>query len=255
MIINKYWLIIFLLITFLCLSITSIWAAQSSQSNFHSYPIIFDEAQIRLELLKSFIKHNNSSLNEAEIRTLSSCIISEANTCGFDPFLISSIIAAESSFYPNAVSPCKALGLMQLTSCVYEPMHIKDPFNIKENIYGGTRFLKYLKGRFSDLNLILAAYNAGPTRVARLGRIPEIKETILYVKKVNRLLGRLQQQMNTTLQNLITSSTLCPIMITISNQKLLKKISTLCSNVNSSQSCNQVFLCDADRSLRFLFLT
>jgi soluble lytic murein transglycosylase-like protein len=64
-------------------------------------------------------------------------------------------------------------------------MKISDPYNPEDNIEGGTRYLRYLLNRFNDdLDLALAAYNAGPSRVEQAGGIPSIRETKMYVKSV-----------------------------------------------------------------------
>ncbi len=99
-----------------------------------------------------------------------------------DPDLIRAVIKAESNFNPQAVSRKGALGLMQLMPLTARDMGVADPFDPEENIHGGARYLYELL-RMSGQNLLwaLAAYNAGPARVAQKG-IPE--ETRNYVKTV-----------------------------------------------------------------------
>ena len=103
-----------------------------------------------------------------------------------DPMLIKAIIKAESNFNCNAVSPKGAQGLMQLMPATAKDLEVKDPFNPRENIYGGTKYIKWLLKRFNgDVRLSVAAYNAGPARIKKK-KIPRIPETIAYVGKVLR---------------------------------------------------------------------
>ena len=110
---------------------------------------------------------------------------------GLDPELITAVIKVESSFNPYAVSKKGAMGLMQLMPETAKEMQVGAPFEAKENIMGGSRYLRKMLNLFEgDLRLGLAAYNAGPNRVLKNGIIPKIPETEQYVKKVMREYGR-----------------------------------------------------------------
>ncbi len=104
-----------------------------------------------------------------------------------DPKLIKAIIHTESDFDHRAVSKSGAQGLMQLMPETAKELRVTNPFNPRENIDGGTRYIKWLLKTFDgDLILSIAAYNAGPTPVREANGIPQIPETVRYVKKVLR---------------------------------------------------------------------
>lgn len=104
---------------------------------------------------------------------------------GLDANLIRAVIHTESSFNPKAVSSTGAQGLMQLMPETAREMGVRNPFDPEQNIMGGTRYLRRQLDTFEgDVVLSLAAYNAGPTLVKKLGRVPQIDETKRYLKKV-----------------------------------------------------------------------
>jgi hypothetical protein len=109
-----------------------------------------------------------------------------------DADLIHCVIAVESNFNPNAISPKNARGLMQLLPQTAARLGVKSIFDPAENIDGGTRYLRDLLGKYNNnLNLALAAYNAGPNKVERFGhRVPPYAETRNYVQSINRAYGK-----------------------------------------------------------------
>src|SRR5713226_5814089 len=104
-----------------------------------------------------------------------------------DADLITSVIAAESNFDPKAISRRDARGLMQLLPETAIRLGVKNIFDPQENIEAGTRYLSDLFQLYrNDLALTLAAYNAGPDRAQRYGRVPPFAETISYVRRVKQ---------------------------------------------------------------------
>ena len=106
---------------------------------------------------------------------------------GLEPGLFRALIAQESAWNPSAVSAKGATGLTQLMPatarehCGLSPSDLPDP---EKNLDCGARYLAAQLARFSSVELALAAYNAGPERVARLGRVPRIPETQHYVRQI-----------------------------------------------------------------------
>ncbi len=115
-------------------------------------------------------------------------IRSAAKRYSVDVDLITSVIAAESNFDPQAISRRDARGLMQLLPATAARLGVKNIFDPQENIEAGTRYLSDLLQVYkNDLALTLAAYNAGPERVQQYGqRVPPFAETITYIRRVKQ---------------------------------------------------------------------
>lgn len=123
-------------------------------------------------------------------RAYSALIAEAAETYRVDAALIASVMEAESAFNPFAVSRAGAMGLMQLMPDVAEELGAIEPFDPRENIMAGARYLRWLLDRYhGNVELTLAGYNAGPTAVARYGAVPPYPETKRYVKTVTRLMA------------------------------------------------------------------
>ncbi len=99
--------------------------------------------------------------------------------------LIRAVIGEESGSRPCAVSSKGAQGLMQLMPATIEQFGVTDPFDPKQNVDAGSKFLKQLLAKYSgDIRLALSAYNAGSDRVDKEGGVPQIPETINYVNDI-----------------------------------------------------------------------
>jgi soluble lytic murein transglycosylase-like protein len=105
--------------------------------------------------------------------------------------LVRAVIKCESDFDPRAVSPAGAQGLMQLMPETALRMQVRDTFDPRENIFGGTRYLRILANLFNgDLDLTVAGYNAGEGAVMRYEGIPPYQETQVYVTRVRTFYAR-----------------------------------------------------------------
>ena len=112
-----------------------------------------------------------------------------------DSHLIKSIIMAESSFDPNAISQSGAQGLMQLMPPTANDMKVDDPFDPEKNIFGGTKYLSLLLKKFNhDKKLAIAAYNVGPSVVESNNSVPLIPQTRRFVEKVMKYYYEFKQQ-------------------------------------------------------------
>ena len=120
------------------------------------------------------------------IRRYASIIESASRTHGVDKALLHAVITAESGYNPAAVSKAGARGIMQLMPDTARRFGVQDIMDPRENIHGGARYLSELLAMFNgDIELAVAAYNAGENAVIRHGhRIPPYAETVHYVPKV-----------------------------------------------------------------------
>ena len=117
-------------------------------------------------------------------------LISEAaQAYEIDPNLIKAVMRAESAFDSTVVSRAGAQGLMQLMPALSEEFGVTDPFDPRQNIMAGTKYLRWLLDRHKgNIPLTLASYNAGPAIVAKYKSVPPFRETRDYVKKITGLL-------------------------------------------------------------------
>jgi soluble lytic murein transglycosylase-like protein len=122
-------------------------------------------------------------------------ILQAAQQHALDPALIRAVIMAESSCNPNAVSNRGAEGLMQLMPRTAAELGVENSFDPEQNINGGAKYLRKLMDRFdNDVQLALAAYNAGSRYVRKYNGVPPFRATRLYIKKVIKYRTLYQQK-------------------------------------------------------------
>lgn len=114
-----------------------------------------------------------------------------------DPFLLAAVVEAESGFRPTAVSPRGAVGLMQVLPATGASLGARNLTDPHANLDAGSRYLRRLLREYKgDLELVLAAYNAGPAAVQRYGGMPPFRETQEYVGKVLRIYRKHQRSVD-----------------------------------------------------------
>src|ERR1022692_2454798 len=115
-------------------------------------------------------------------------IVMAAARHNVDPNLVRAVVKVESNFNSNAVSRKGAMGLMQLMPSTARQLNVRNPFDPDQNVDAGVRHLKQLLENYGgDVNLTLAAYNAGSGAVARSAGIPRYPETQNYVRRITNL--------------------------------------------------------------------
>ena len=131
------------------------------------------------------ITESTDVLAEEMPKVLRSMVDVISQNHGVDPALVRAVMKTESNFNRWAVSNKGARGLMQLIPATGARYGVRDFFDPQQNVEGGVQYLKFLLEKFNgNLDLSLAAYNAGENLVQRLGRVPPIPETTNYVRKV-----------------------------------------------------------------------
>lgn len=145
---------------------------------------VFDMLAQRLSTLPGSGTAGHAVMQAGDPGQFKALIEVAAQRYGLDPALVTAVVQAESNFTPTAVSAVGAKGLMQLMDGTAQALGVGDSFDPVQNVEGGVRFLRSLLDRYRDVEIALAAYNAGPAAVDRWGGIPPFQETQTYVSRV-----------------------------------------------------------------------
>jgi soluble lytic murein transglycosylase-like protein len=152
------------------------------------------EVVLAAEAVKSAASSNLGTLLRRSAQ-YSKVIETAARANRLEPALLQAVMVTESGGDPNALSRKGARGLMQLMPATARLYGVRNPFDPEQNIRAGSQYLRDLTDRYrNDLELVLAAYNAGPAAVDLYGgKIPPLKETLDYVPRVLRLYAHLRE--------------------------------------------------------------
>ena len=147
-----------------------------------------DKRKVRLPNCQSrnvYVRTNITPSKYNVDQSISALVEKLAPQYEIDPSLVLAVIAVESGFNTQAVSPKNAQGLMQLIPATAERFQVRDVFDPEENIRGGMAYLRWLLAFFKgDVALVAAAYNAGEGAVEKYRGIPPYPETVKYVDKI-----------------------------------------------------------------------
>ena len=164
-------------------------SSSNTESIDNSINTVIEDSSSIINNVSSYIEVTNKNATQKE--QIEDAVRKASEKYGIDENLIKAVIKTESNFNPNAVSSAGAKGLMQVMPSNYKSLGISNPFDIYQNVDGGTKLLReYLDKYNGDVEMALMAYNGGPTRMKNRGvtSINDIykmpKETQNYVKKV-----------------------------------------------------------------------
>ena len=146
---------------------------------------LVDRSIAYVKLLNSPANIRNTTIKS---ETVAEIVREKSQKYDVDPYLVESIVIYESNFNPNHISTTGAMGLMALMPITTKKYGVRDPFDPSNNIDGGTHLIRDLLDEFDgNVDLVLAAYNAGDLAVKQFRGIPPYTETTEYVKFVGEI--------------------------------------------------------------------
>src|SRR5580704_8215726 len=161
----------------------SMQAARSAAAEISQYFVHESQKSANARILAANFRGHQASPEEID-----ASIVLAAARHNVDPNLVRAVVKVESNFNSNAVSRKGAMGLMQLMPSTARSLNVKNPFDAEQNVDAGVRHLKQLLENYGgDVNLTLAAYNAGAGAVARSSGVPHYAETQNYVRRITNL--------------------------------------------------------------------
>ena len=154
--------------------------------NIHPY---LKEKQISEKALKHDLDKINLITSKNQNFVINKAIKDASKKHKISEDLIRAVIKIESNYHPHSVSKAWAMGLMQLMPKTSLELGVEKPFDIHQNIDGGTRYLRMMLNKYNnDLDKALAAYNAGPHRVDQANGVPDITVTKNYIMQIKKIL-------------------------------------------------------------------
>jgi soluble lytic murein transglycosylase-like protein len=161
----------------------SMQAARSAAAEVSQYFVHESKASANARIQAANFRGHQSTPEDVD-----ASIVMAAARHNVDPNLVRAVVKVESNFNSNAVSRKGAMGLMQLMPATARQLKVKNPFDPDQNVDAGVRHLKQLLENYGgDVNLTLAAYNAGAGAVARSSGVPRYAETQNYVRRITNL--------------------------------------------------------------------